>query len=351
MKTRLFIFFATLFISPDSFGNKNNRDPFLRFNQEGKFKIVQFTDLHFLYDSYRSDSALAIVRTVIRTEKPDLVVLTGDIVVAPENTKKAWLQVSGVLAEARVPWAVTLGNHDAQFQLSKEHIIETIAGLPFCLTEKGPKKTTGSGNYILKIHSSKSPGTAALLYFFDSRMGFHPKTYFGAYEWIAFDQITWYRKMSMKLTEANHGTPFPALAFFNIPLPEYKEVVGKETTKGSQRDPVSSSDLNSGLYTAFLESKDVMGTFVGHDHENNFIGCLRKICLAYGYVTGRQCYGNIGKGARVIELYEGERKFDTWILKLYEGNRNIDTWFPATDRQPQYLMTYPDSFVYSLQNL
>ena len=31
--------------------------PVLKFNQNGKFKIVQFTDIHFQYDSYRSDSA------------------------------------------------------------------------------------------------------------------------------------------------------------------------------------------------------------------------------------------------------------------------------------------------------
>lgn len=114
---------------------------------------------------------------------------------------------------------------------------------------------------------------AALLFFFDSQMGFHPKTYLGAYEWISFSQIDWYRKLSSRLTKSNKGIPLPALAFFHIPLPEYKEVVGKETTMGSQNDPVSSSDLNSGLYTAIIENKEVMGIFVGHDQNNNFIGC------------------------------------------------------------------------------
>ena len=344
MEKKFGIIIAMIIISLISWGKSNESKPILRFNQEGKFKIVQFTDVHFQYDSYRSDSALVIMKTVIHNEKPDLVVLTGDIVCSKENTEKAWMKLSNVLIDAKVPWAITLGNHDSQFELSKEQIIRINSRLPYNLTKDGPKGISGHGNYVMKIQSSKSSKTSALLYCFDSQMGFHPKTDLGSYEWIEFSQIDWYRKLSNKQTKANKGTPLPALAFFHIPLPEYKEIVGKKTTMGSQTDGVSSSDLNSGLYTAMLESKDVMGIFVGHDHDNNYIGCLRNICLAYGNATGRQCYGTIGRGARVIELYEGERKFDTWILKLYECNRDSDIWYQAANRQPQYFVTYPDSF-------
>jgi hypothetical protein len=99
------------------------------------------------------------------------------------------------------------------------------------------------------------------------------------------------------------------------------------------------------MFTAMLECKDVMGIFVGHDHDNNYIGCLNNICLAYGNVTGRECYGRIGRGARVIELYEGKRKFDTWILKLYECNWEKDTWISTHDNQKKFFVTYPDAFI------
>jgi hypothetical protein len=71
---------------------------------------------------------------------------------------------------------------------------------------------------------------------------------------------------------------------------------------------------------------------------------LRNICLAYGQSSGRQSYGSVGKGARIIELYEGERKFDTWTLKWYDCDRDKDIWTPAADRSPQNFVTYPDSF-------
>jgi hypothetical protein len=60
---------------------------------------------------------------------------------------------------------------------------------------------------------------------------------------------------------------------------------------------------------------DVMGTFAGHDHLNDYIGELHGIRLGYGRATGYNTYGKEGfpRGARVIQLFEGERRFDTWI--------------------------------------
>jgi predicted phosphodiesterase len=323
-------------------GDQSKND--LRFNVNGKFKIVQFTDIHFQYDSYRSDSALVLMKMVIEKEKPDLVVLTGDVVCS-KNSVKAWLALSQVLIDAKVPWAVTLGNHDTEYELTGKQIMETIEGLPYNLTANGPENLSGNGNYILEVHASKSDGTAALLYFLDSHSSFKPKGNLGTYEWVTSDQIAWYREQSNNFTKKNGGNPYPALAFFHIPLPEYKEIIEKKTTVGIQEETVCSPDLNSGLYTAMLESKDVMGMFVGHDHNNNYIGVLHNICLAYGNVTGRQCYGKIGRGARVIELYENTRKFDTWILKLYECDRDKDIWTPTHDDQRKFFVTYPDSFV------
>jgi hypothetical protein len=335
----LISFLICITVVYESFGQK----PVLKFNQNNKFRIIQFTDIHFKVDSYRSDSALVMIKSMILAKKPDLVVFTGDVV-SSENTKKAWQTFSDVISAMNVPWAVVLGNHDIEAELSGEQIMATIAKKPYNLTQNGPKNIAGNGNYALRIQSSGSSKIGALLYFLDSHSGFETNTDLGDYEWIDNSQINWYREQSLRFTKKNDGKPYPALAFFHIPLPEYKEVVGKRTTVGSQDESVCSPDLNSGMYTAFLECGDVMGTFVGHDHNNNYIGCLRNICLTYGQSSGRQSYGSIGKGARIIELYEGHRKFDTWILKWYECDRDKDIWTPATDREPKYFVTYPDSF-------
>ena len=52
----------------------------LKFNQDGKFKIVQFTDTHVIYGDKRSDVAIERMNEVLDAEKPDLVIFTGDII-------------------------------------------------------------------------------------------------------------------------------------------------------------------------------------------------------------------------------------------------------------------------------
>ena len=54
--------------------------PVLKFNQDGKFKIVQFTDVHFKYGNPASDIALERINEVLDAEKPDFVIFTGDVI-------------------------------------------------------------------------------------------------------------------------------------------------------------------------------------------------------------------------------------------------------------------------------
>jgi len=334
---KLYIIISLIGISLSSATGQDR--PVLKFNAHSRFKIVQFTDTHIQYDSYRSDSVLAVISTVIEKEKPNLVILTGDVV-GSDNRKKAWLKVAQVMIEAEVPWAASLGNHDAEYEITKEETMNTIVGLPYNLTISGPKELAGKGNYALSIQSSKSQKTAAVCYVLDS--GERPQS---TYEWMDESQVQWYRKQSAAFTKQNSGTPLPALAFFHIPFPEFNQVIGKSTTIGMNLDAVpSSGSRRSNLYTAMQECKDVMGVFVGHEHNNNYIGCLNDICLAFGQATGRQIYGELGSGARVIELYEGQRKFDSWILKLYENSRELDTWKPTHSKEKMFFVSYPSSF-------
>jgi len=337
------LFFSILFGLSCFLQAQNITNPELKFNDQGKFKILQFTDIHFQYKSFRSDSVLLLIQAAIKAENPDLVVLTGDVV-CTKNTKKAWLDFAKTFNKTKVPWAVTLGNHDIEGDLSGKEIMETICDLPYCVTEDGPENISGNGNYILKVKSHSSAKTEAVLYCIDSHSGLNKKLGLGTYDWIKWDQINWYREQSEKLTSENNGKPYPALAFFHIPLPEYNEVLGKETTVGVKNEKVCSPDINSGMYNAFFESKDVMATFVGHDHVNNYISDLRGICMVYGQATGRETYGGIPKGYRVIELYEGQRKFDTWVREKYECDRDNDIWEPINNQEKKYFVTYPDSF-------
>ncbi len=308
---RINLYFIAVLCSLLSLEAYSKSDIKFKFNEEGKFKIAQFTDLHWSQKSPNCAKTTTTIKHVLQTEKPDIAILTGDIVTDPP-AKEAWSTIIKIFEEARMPFAVTLGNHDAEAGISKNEIFELLHKSPFFVGEKGPEDIQGYGNYVIPVAGSKSNKTSALLYCLDSN-DYPPGTKYGHYDWIHYNQIEWYREQSKKFTKENNNLPLPALAFFHIPILEYKNIIGRNTTIGNEKEGVASPMINTGLFASMLEMKDVMGTFVGHDHNNDYIGIEYDIALAFGRVTGTDAYGKFERGGRIIELYEDKFKFDTWI--------------------------------------
>ncbi len=297
----------------------------LSFNKEGKFKIAQFTDLHWSHESPNCAKTTATIKAVLNNEKPDIAILTGDVVTdAP--AKEAWLAIAKIFKDAKVPFAVTLGNHDNETGISKAEIFNLLKDLPYFVGEKGPDNIYGYGNYVLPVMSSKSGKTAGLIYCIDSNDR-SPSTKYGDYDWIHYDQIEWYRQQSDQYTKSNNNIPLPALAFFHIPILEYNNIVGRNTTIGNDEEGVASPTINTGMFASMIEKKDVMGIFVGHDHNNDYIGIEYDIALAFGRVTGTDAYGKFERGGRIIEMYEDKFKFDTWIST--PGGTELYYYFPS----------------------
>ena len=279
--------------------------------KNGKFRIAQFTDVHWDNKSNNCKEVSEIIRNVLNTEKPDLAILTGDVV-TEKPSKEGWHSIISIFEESKTPFIVTLGNHDGEV-MEKEEILNYLLQSPYYAGEQGPTNISGYGNCVIPVYASKqSVKPEALLYCIDSN-DYQENKFYGSYDQIHFDQIQWYRQQSEQYTKTNNGKPLPALAFFHIPLPEYKNMQGDDKTYGNAKEGIASSQINSGMFASLIDMKDVMGVFVGHDHNNDFIGINKDIALAYGRVTGLDSYGELNRGARIIELYEGKRKFDTYI--------------------------------------
>lgn len=306
--------------------------------KEGKFKIAQFTDLHWTPKSPNCAETEAIIRAVLKAENPDIALLTGDVV-TEDPAMDGWKSVAAIFDEAKVPFVVTMGNHDAE-HMAKDAIYDYLLKSPYYVGTKGPEDIMGRGNCVIPVYDSPKKGKVeALLYCIDSN-DYQPNKLYGLYDWIHFDQIAWYRGQSARFTKANGGNPVPALAFFHIPLLEYNEIIGDGKTYGYNGEgEVASSDLNSGMFTSFLEMKDVMGVFVGHDHENDYLGIYKGLALGYGRVTGTDAYGSLTRGARIIELQEGKFKFDTWITT--PAGREAEYYYPSgLNSEEAQAMTY-----------
>lgn len=300
---------------------KTNAQQQLRFRPNGEFRILQFTDIHWSGDPAYTTKTAATLQAVIQKEQPDLIVLDGDNVNCIPM-KKGWEELGGIIENYKTPWTLVFGNHDEEQDLSKLQSFEILKQFPHFIGEKGT--ATGILNFSQPIFGSKSNSVAAVLYFLDSGdYTRNPKL--GSYAWIKQDQIRWYTQESSRYT-AQTGKILPSLMFFHIPLPEFAEAAKDASMMGHIGEGVSASDVNSGLFAAVLEQKDVMGVFCGHDHNNNYIGLHQGIALGYGSKTGNDGYGNLEQGGRLIVLKENQFSFRTYI---------------STPQKTQYTFSYP----------
>ncbi len=287
--------------------------PALKFNKDGKFKIVQFTDVHYIHGNPKSAVSLERINEVLDAEKPDLVLFTGDVIYG-QPAEEGMRTILNLAANRQIPFGVAFGNHDDEQGLTRTQLFDIIQTIPYNLTDS-VAGVTGATNFILPLKSSDGKKDAAVLYCMDSHSYSRIKG-IGGYDYIKFDQIRWYRENSAKYTKQNNGTPLPSLAFFHIALPEYNQAASDETAilVGTRKEKACAPQLNSGMFASMKEMGDILGVFVGHDHDDDYAVFWKGILLAYGrYTGGDTVYNNLSNGARVIEMTEGEKSFKTWI--------------------------------------
>ena len=87
--------------------------------KNGKFKILQLTDIHFGEGKKYNEQNYQLVKNLIEWEKPDFVAVTGDVVsgYAWDGLTQGWYKENyelfmKAMNETGAWWALTAGNHD-----------------------------------------------------------------------------------------------------------------------------------------------------------------------------------------------------------------------------------------------
>ena len=216
------------------------------FTTDRDLKVMQLTDIHIGggWLSLKQDAqALNAVATMIQAEKPDLVVVTGDMAfpvffkAGTFNNLLSAREFAALMERLGVYWTVAFGNHDSEIYsyYSREKVADFYGSPEFkyCLFQKGPDDVDGYGNQIINVKNSKGLLTQSI-YIFDSH-SYTDGDYFGImwkYDNIHDNQIEWYRDNVNLMNKQNNarlkelGMPedsdVKSIAFFHIPLPEQR---------------------------------------------------------------------------------------------------------------------------------
>ncbi len=299
----------------------------LKFKTDGSFKIVQFTDLHYGENKENNKKTLDLAYNVIKFEKPDLIIYTGDVIRGQEyeSARNLLNEAISPAVISNIPFAMVIGNHDTEQTdpltkvLTKDQYIDIQQEHSSCMTQKGDPTIHGVGNYTIQIFGNNNKLQWVLFCIDSGGVSTHPNI--KGWDYIKRDQIQWYTEKTKKL-ENKHGS-FHSLMFFHIPLQEYKEVWHTRDCYGHKNEAINGAELNSGLFSTMLEMGNVRGVFAGHQHTNDFWGDLYGIKLAYGRCSGYNAYGKDGfkRGARVIVLEDNVPDFRTYLN--LEGNETV----------------------------
>lgn len=286
----------------------------LMMSEEGTFSILQLTDLHIGSMPFHEQDGYTFQHIKDMTEKanPDLIVITGDLIWSEgvPGPEKSFDELIKVLNELNKPIAITYGNHDSEEGITRTELREMEGKIEQVVHKKHRHIVEDRESYCIEIKNRKGE-VANVLYLIDS--GALDPLGIGTYEFVHPDQVTWFHEVSKQYN--NRDKDFKQdILFLHIPLPEYKDALMYGNVVGRKNETISSPMVNTGLFTSLLLNGNVAGVFCGHDHDNDFTAEYQGIKLCYGRISGFQCYGELTRGARVIELND-HQSFDSYIIE------------------------------------
>jgi len=282
------------------------------------FKIVTFTDPHFVGDLNDAGDAvsLKLIENTVKQEKPDLIVLTGDIALGAE-AEQAARNLASLFERYNQYWGFVLGNHDGENAqgVSRKELVEIFCSYRHCVVSEGTEDVWGEGNCIVNIKKGTGEVIQSLV-FIDSgnrllqeyceAYGF---AYNGGYDFIKYDQIEWY-KSEMRKIASNNGNRMPdSIMFLHIPLKEYRIAYNEANQNdtiisGMRREDECDSPYNTGMFDAILEIGSTKAVVCGHDHINDYIVDYQGVKLMYSNSTSFNSYYMRSKSSFYYIVYK-----------------------------------------------
>lgn len=322
-------------LAPCAFATKTE-DAKLKFNSDGKFKIVQFSDIHMGKLKSQRDCVIDYLNEAMNTLKPDLVVLTGDNVSGydvknMDDAEKFIRCFMDVFEKYGVPVAYVNGNHDDECDgTTKRQELAIFDTYKCSIAYDEGESEFACPNYNVPIYSSDGKKVAFNIWMVDSN------------NWQESDQEQWYLSKSAEL-ERENGGKVPSLMFQHIVVPElidylvetdeisFKNIEynGKryalpQGAKGVLGEKPCPESKDAGELATVQARSDCLAIVNGHDHLNTYDIDADGVRLIGTPITGYGSYGlSSTRGARVFELDEkNPKEFNTYFYLTKTASKN-----------------------------
>ena len=324
---------------------QNETDKTIRFDENGKLKILHIADTHLNYDKH-FDASIWVIAEACDVEKPDLVVLTGDNTHPnedPEKTKKLINALMNIFESRKIPVAVTFGNHDSEGgPMTRDDIMEYYQTFSCVISTDNSENFKNCATFNVPVLASDSDKVNFNLWVFDS--GDYDEDEPRHYDRVRTEQIEWYKKTAAKLKKENGGKTVNSVVFQHIIVPEIYDVLKKTDSKqpyaikhiyneedfymfdseqvnyGTLNEKPCPGYYNDGQFDALVETGDVLAMFTGHDHTNAFGVRNQNIDI---YTSPMTRYKGLAYttqyGYRVVEIDENDTStYETRVERLYD---------------------------------
>lgn len=321
---------------------EKDADSVWTFTTDNDFRVMQLTDVHIgagWMSTTKDTMALNAVANMILAEKPDLVIITGDLVypvpfqAGTFNNMNSAELVATLMETLQVYWMPIFGNHDTEFysRYTRDDISKFYADekWEYCLFEdNSDDNIDGYCNQVINVKNSMGIVTQSF-YTFDTH-SYVDGDFLGLawkYDNIHENQINWYKQNVEKYNKQNidliNNSEYEnkaelletysivkSLAFWHVPNTEYLDAWNEYVDAGYKNTDnltyhygtvgESGKMVYSGVYEdAIFETMQSLGStqgiFCGHDHLNNFSIDYKGIRLTYGYSIDYLAYSGISK--------------------------------------------------------
>ena len=241
------------------------------------------------------------LREIITETKPDLILITGDIVYGEfDDSGESLIEFVNFMESFDIPWAPVFGNHENESKKGVDWQCEQFVNAENCLFVQ--RSLTGNGNYTVGIEQggklkrvffmldSNGCGSASE----QSLANGHTQRSVG----FGDDQIKWYTKTAKAIITASPATKLSAA--FHIQPNVFLDALAQYETDGSEqvfidRDPNKKDgdfgfigaklkgewDVNKAVFNG-LKDLGFDSIFVGHEHANSASIVYEGVRLQYG---------------------------------------------------------------------